>query len=172
MPARRMRAKSSVTVASGPIIRSTEECEMSRSCQRATFSMAGITAERTTLASPVKFSVRTGFLLCGIAEEPFWPSEKNSSASRTSVRCRCRISTARRSTDEAMTARVAKYAACRSRGITWVETGSKVSPSFSATYSSTRGSILAKVPTAPEIAQVATSARASSRRFRLRANSA
>ena len=39
---RRARAKSSVTVASGPIMRSTEEWEMSRSCQRATFSMAGI----------------------------------------------------------------------------------------------------------------------------------
>jgi hypothetical protein len=33
-------------------------------------------------------------------------------------------------------------------------------PIFSATYSSTRGSMLAKVPTAPEIAQVAISARA------------
>ena len=34
-------AKSSVMVASGPIMRSTDECEMSRSCQSATFSIAG-----------------------------------------------------------------------------------------------------------------------------------
>ena len=47
-------------------------------------------------------------------------------------------------------------------------TGSPVRPIFSATYCSTRGSILAKVPTAPEIAQVATSSRAATRRRRLR----
>ena len=35
---------------------------------------------------PVKFSDRTGLRLCGIADEPFWPGEKYSSASRTSVR--------------------------------------------------------------------------------------
>ncbi len=42
-----------------------------------------------------------------------------------------------------------KNAAWRSRGITWVETGSAARPSFAATYSSTRGSTWAKVPTAP-----------------------
>ena len=105
-------------------------------------------------ARPVRFSLSTGLRLCGIAEEPFWPSEKNSSASSTSLRCRWRISVASRSMDEAITASVAKNMACRSRGITCVETGSTASPIFSATYSSTRGSILAKVPTAPEMAQV------------------
>ena len=84
-------------------------------------------------ARPVRFSARTGLRLCGIAEEPFWPSEKNSSASSTSVRCRWRISVARRSTDEATTPSVAKKAACRSRGITWVEIGSTFRPSFAAT---------------------------------------
>ena len=68
-----------------------------------------------------------------MAEEPFWPSEKNSSASSTSVRCRWRISIASRSSDEAMTASVAKYMAWRSRGITCVETGSGVRPILSAT---------------------------------------
>ena len=52
------------------------------------------TAPRTTRARPVTFSVSTGLRLCGIDELPFWPSEKNSSASRTSVRCRWRISVA------------------------------------------------------------------------------
>ena len=48
--------------------------------------------------------------------------------------------------------------------MTWVETGSTDRPIFSATYSSTLGSMLAKVPTAPEMAQVATSRCASIRR--------
>ena len=54
-------------------MRSTEECEMSRSCHSATSSSAGVTAERTMRASPVRFSARTGLRLCGMAEEPFWP---------------------------------------------------------------------------------------------------
>ena len=62
-------------------MRSTDECEMSRSCHSATSSSAGVTAERTMRASPVRFSVNTGLRLCGMADEPFWPSEKNSSAS-------------------------------------------------------------------------------------------
>ena len=54
-------------------------------------------------ARPVRFSDSTGLRLCGIADEPFWPSEKNSSASSTSVRCRWRISVASRSIDAATT---------------------------------------------------------------------
>ena len=71
---------------------------------------------------------------------------------------------ASRSTDEATTPSAAKKAAWRSRGITWVETGSTFSPIIFATCASTRGSILAKVPTAPEIAQVAISSRAATSR--------
>ncbi len=123
-------------------------------------------------ASPVTFSDSTGLRLCGMAEEPFCPSEKNSSASSTSVRCRWRISVASRSTEAATTPRVAKYMAWRSRGMIWVETGSTVSPMALATCASTRGSTCAKVPTAPEIAQVATSLRAAASRSRARANSA
>ena len=122
-----------MTVASGPIIRSTEEWLMSRSCHSATFSIAGTTVIRTSRARPVRFSVSTGLRLCGIADEPFWPLAKNSSASPTSVRCRWRISVAIRSTEIAITPSVAKYIACRSRGITWVETGSGLRPSFSQT---------------------------------------
>ena len=70
---------------------------MSRSCHSVTFSSAGTTAARTTRARPVRFSLSTGLRLCGIAEEPFWPGWKNSSASRTSLRCRCRTSVASRS---------------------------------------------------------------------------
>ena len=68
--------------------RSTEEWLMSRSCHSATFSSAGVTMPRTRRARPVRFSVSTGLRLCGMADEPFWPSETNSSASSTSVRCR------------------------------------------------------------------------------------
>ena len=124
MPASRISAKSSVTVASGPIARSTLEWLMSRSCHSVTFSSAGTTAARTMRARPVRFSLSTGLRLCGIAEEPFWPGWKNSSASRTSLRCRWRTSVASRSMPRAITASVQKNAAWRSRGMTWVETGS------------------------------------------------
>ncbi len=71
-----------------------------------------------------------------------------------------------------MTPSVAKNIACRSRGITCVETVSGTRPSWAQTCSSTAGSMLAKVPTAPEMAPVAISARALTRRVRLRAISA
>ena len=90
-------------------------------------------------ARPVRFSVSTGLRLCGIAELPFWPGAKYSSASSTSVRCRWRTSTASRSIDEAITPSVAKNIAWRSRGMTWVETGSGFRPSSAATCSSTVG---------------------------------
>jgi hypothetical protein len=101
---------------------------MSRSCHSATFSIAGTTAMRTMRARPVRFSVSTGLRLCGIADEPFWPGEKYSSASSTSVRCMWRISMARRSIEEAITPSVAKNIAWRSRGMTCVETGSGSGP--------------------------------------------
>jgi hypothetical protein len=69
-------------------------------------------------------------------------------------------------------AEVAKNIACRSRGITCVEIGSTVRPMAFATCASTRGSICAKVPTAPEMAQVAISLRAAIRRSLARVNSA
>ena len=56
--------------------------------------------------------------------------------------------------------------------MTWVETGSGTSPICAATCASTAGSTLAKVPTGPEIAQVAISRRAACSRSAARANSA
>src|ERR1700719_47860 len=58
-------------------------------------------------ARPTRFSDSTGLRLCGIDEEPFWPAEKYSSASNTSVRCKWRISVASRSTEAATTHGVA-----------------------------------------------------------------
>ena len=78
---------------------------MSRSCQSATFSKAARLFARTTRANPHRFSDAIGFRLCGIAEEPFCSAEKYSSASRTSVRCRWRISVANFSTLAASSAR-------------------------------------------------------------------
>ena len=145
---------------------------MSRSCQSVTFSSAGTTDIRTSRARPVRFSVRTGLRLCGIALDPFWPGEKNSSASSTSVRCMWRISVATFSIEDAITPSVAKNIACRSRGITCVLIGSGARPIFAQTCASTAGSMLAKVPTAPDNAPVATSARAAISRSRPRAISA
>ena len=66
---------------------------------------------RITRASPVRFSDSTGLRLCGIADEPFWPSAKYSEASRSSVRCRWRNSVAKRSTAAAVNASAMKNAA-------------------------------------------------------------
>ena len=74
---------------------------MSRSCQSATFSSPAIAPPRTTRASPQIRSETIGFRLCGIADEPFWPLPNGSSTSRTSVRARCRISSANRSSEAA-----------------------------------------------------------------------
>ena len=75
------------------MIRSTELWLMSRSCQSATFLQRcdGVAPNDTGDAAQ-PFPV-IGLRLCGIAELPFWPAAKNSSASRTSVRWRCRNST-------------------------------------------------------------------------------
>src|SRR3954467_11033728 len=81
-------------VESGRITRSAPECEMSRSCHRATFSTAAEAFPRSTRASPVMRSVTIGLRLWGMALEPFWPARKGSSTSRTSVRCRWRTSVA------------------------------------------------------------------------------
>ncbi len=77
--------------------RSAEECEMSRSCQRATLSKATWALALTTRARPQTFSAVMGLRLWGMAELPFWPARKGSSASRVSVFCRLRISVAMRS---------------------------------------------------------------------------
>ena len=91
---------------SGRITRSTEECEMSRSCHSATFSKPACAFERTTRARPLICSHVTGLRLCGMADDPFCFSLKNSSASRTSVRWRWRISVAILSRVQAITANV------------------------------------------------------------------
>ena len=67
---------------------------MSRSCQSAMFSKAACALPRSTRARPLICSAVMGFFLCGMAEEPFCFSLKYSCASRTSVRCRWRTSTA------------------------------------------------------------------------------
>ena len=88
--------------------RSTDECEMSRSCHNATFSKPACAFERTTRVNPLICSKFTGFLLCGMAEDPFCFSLKYSSTSRTSVRCKCRTSVAILSKVQAITASVAR----------------------------------------------------------------
>ena len=101
-------AKSKVTVASGPIFLSTLECEISLSCHKATFSIAGITVALINLAKPVRFSLRTGFFLCGIADDPICFLLKNSYTSATSVLCKLRISTANLSIELAIIPKIEK----------------------------------------------------------------
>ena len=90
--------------ASGRTTRSALEWEMSRSCQSATFSSPTAAAARTTLARPQIRSATMGLRLCGIADEPFWPRPNGSCTSRSSVRARCLISVANRSSDAAQSA--------------------------------------------------------------------
>ena len=84
-------------------------------------------------------SVMIGLRLCGIALEPFWPAWNGSSTSRTSVRWRWRISCAKRSSPAPASAIALSSSAWRSRGTTWVETGSAARPSRSSTRASYSG---------------------------------
>ena len=70
-----------------------------------------------------------GLRLCGIAEEPFWPRANGSAASRTSLRCRWRISVAKRSSELPRIASDASSSAWRSRATTCVATSSRPRPS-------------------------------------------
>ena len=144
---------------------------MSRSCQSATFSSPTIADERTTRARPEIRSATFGLRLCGIADEPFIPVANGSSTSRTSVRARCRISVAKRSSDVATSASVESSSACRSRAITCVDTGSGSSPSRSQATRSTSGSTAAYVPTVPESCPTRFVSSARSSRVRSRSSS-
>ena len=163
--------KWSSPVASGRITRSADECEMSRSCQSGMSSSATCAYPRRTRASPLTRSETTGFRLCGMALEPFCPSANGSCTSRTSVRARCRISVATRSSVEAVMASVETNSAWRSLWITWVLASSGRRPSLAQTSCSTRGSTAAYVPTTPLIAPTLTVSRARRRRSRSRSSS-
>ena len=92
--------------------RSTDECEMSRSCHSAMFSIAAIALRRSSRARPQICSQPIGLRLCGIADEPFWPFANGSSTSPISVFCRPRISSANFSSDAPVIAS-ARHAAPR-----------------------------------------------------------
>ena len=77
--------------------RSALEWLMSRSCQSAMFSRPTRASARSSRAKPLTRSARIGLRLCGIALLPCWPAPNGSNASPTSVRCRCRTSSAIRS---------------------------------------------------------------------------
>ena len=109
---------------SGRITRSTDECEMSRSCHSATFSIAACALARTRRARPQTCSHPIGLRLCGIADEPFCPfAERLLDLARS--RCaagggsRGRTSRATR----AASASAARNSAWRSRWMICVETG-------------------------------------------------
>ena len=99
------------------------------------------------------------------------PAANGSSTSRTSVRARCRISVANRSSDVAHSASAESSSACRSRAITCVETGSGSRPSRSQAIRSTSGSIAAYVPTVPESWPTRHASSARSSRVRARSSS-
>ena len=104
----------------------------------------------------------------GIALEPFCaPVRNGSSASRTSVRWRWRISVANASIVAPSDAQAYSTSAWRSRASTCVD-GTGVRPRRLHTYSSIAGSTLLYVPTAPESFPTAITSRADTRRRRSR----
>ena len=131
--------------------------------------MTGVTYPRTIRAMPLIRSARIGFLLCGIADEPFWPTRNGSASSRTSVRCPCLISSAMASHTVAVTARALIHSAMPSLNTTWVDTSAGRSPSSAMTLASMAGSMLEYVPTGPDSLPTATASRARASRSRLRA---
>ena len=149
---------------SGRMIRSTDECEMSRSCQSATFSSAAAALPRSSRARPQICSQPIGLRLWGIADEPFCPLANGSSTSPISVFCRPRISSANFSSDAAQMASVVTSSAWRSRWMTCDDTAAGSSPSRAHTSASIDGGRWAKVPTAPEIFPTRTISRARSTR--------
>ena len=88
MRAKRRSMWSRAMKLSGRITRSTDECEMSRSCQSAMFSSAACALPLSSRASPVICSEPIGLRLCGIADEPFWPLPNGSCTSPISVFCK------------------------------------------------------------------------------------
>ena len=103
----------------------------------------------------------TGLRLCGIALEPFCsPSRNGSSTSRTSVRCRWRISSANDSI-----ARADRRARVQHLGVPVAREHLRrrapaSSPRCSHTYCSTAGSTFEYVPTAPDSLPTAIASRA------------
>ena len=92
-----------------------------------------------------------GLRLCGIADAPFWPTANGSSASRTSLRCRWRISTAKRSSAAGDHGERGEEGRRDGRGRRPASRpGSTSSPRRSSAIVSTRGSTLPYAPTAPE----------------------
>ena len=136
---------------SGNINRSAEEWLISRSPQRATFSKAVTACPLISLASPHTLSVNSGFLLCGMDDEPVCPSLNGSSTSLISVLCKPLISVAIFSRVAAIKAKVVMKCACLSLWIIWLDTGVGVSPSNSHTFFSISGGAVACVPTGPDI---------------------
>ena len=148
-------------------MRSAEECEMSRSCHKATFWRPVCKFERSTRERPVSVSAEIGLRLCGIAELPFCPALKPSRTSLTSVRCRCRSSTAIASMVVPSDAHAHKNSAWRSRATTCVA-GTATRPRALATCASTSGLIFEYVPTAPDNLHTAIASRAARMRDRSR----
>ena len=107
---------------------SADEWLMSLSPHSATFSSAVTAWPLMSRARPQTRSVSSGFRLCGIEDDPFWPAAKGSSTSRISVRCSPRISVANFSRDAAMRASVETNCAWRSLWTIWFETGARQRP--------------------------------------------
>src|SRR2546426_1219785 len=163
------------THAWGRMIRSAALFVRSRSCQRGTFSKAGVTSDRTIRESEQTFSEATGFSFWAIVELPTCRFvSKASATSPISVRCRFRTSVQNFSSDAAMFARSAMNSAYRSRPTTCVAASSTPRPRSRMTagwMSRAYGPNAAPVPTAPDILPTTIRGDASRNRSLCRATS-
>ena len=115
---------------SGRMTRSTDECEMSRSCQSATFSSAAMAVAAHAAARARRSARSRSDCACAASPtSPSGPCANGSSTSPISVFCRPRISSANFSSDAAVMASAVISSACRSRWMTCDETGAGSSPS-------------------------------------------
>ena len=141
---------------------------MSRSCHSATSSSAANAFPRSTRARPTTCSDLIGLRLWGIELEPFWPRAERLLAPRHLGPGEV-AHLGREALDACAGQRDRlSSSAWRSRGTTWVETGSRASPSRASTRSSNSGEVAEYVPTAPEIAPTATWSNARVRRSAFR----
>ena len=131
-------------------MRSADECEMSRSCQSATFSRP-TTRLRARPARDRRSARRPSGSAC--AASPTSPSSRPRTAPRPRAP-RCGRDAGSRSRTGRATWRTVRASqsssACRSRAITCVDTGSGSRPRRAHAMRSTSGSIAAYVPTVPE----------------------
>ena len=151
------------------MIRSTDECEMSRSCQSATSSSAAWALPRSSRARPATCSDLIGLRLCGIELEPFWPrAERLAHLADLGAREVADLGREPLETGAGERDRLQQLGVAVARRPPGSRPARARSPSRASTRSSNSGEVAEYVPTAPDNAPTAAWANARSSRSALR----